>query len=1190
MDMHCAQKRTAAPRRALSLLGTALLIVALLVGGLPAPAAQAQEAVATIHYHRPDSVYDGWGLHTWNAAVSPTDWGAPLEPTGTDDFGVFWEVPVLTGGDALGFIVHAGDEKDPGNDMMLDVTQFLEAWVISGDLLVYTEQPDPSARPNGDLARQRAHWLAPDLIAWPGPEAGELPEGATIALVDAFGAGMELTADGILGAGINRTPLTLDEAGLPEEVAAAFPHLADYWALRLPEEAVGSVPGLLKGQLAIEALDAEGNLLDATGVQLPGVIDALYAYDGPLGVTWEDDAPSLHLWAPTAKRVRLLLYADATSEEPVETLNLKAENGVWSAAGAPEWAGMYYQYEVRVFAPATGLIEANVVTDPYSFSLSQNSTRSQIVNMADPALAPEGWAELEKPELGAPEDITVYELHMRDFSAADAGVPAEQQGTYLAFTNAESAGMSHLKALADAGLTHLHLLPTFDIATIDEDKSNWQSPDADELAALPPDSEEQQALVNETRDLDAFNWGYDPYHFFAPEGSYSTNPEGSARILEYRQMVQALNLAGLRVVNDVVFNHTNAAGQAEHSVLDKVVPGYYHRLNADGIVETSTCCANTATEHTMMGRLMVDAVRFWATEYKIDGFRFDLMGHHMVDDMLAVREMLDGLTVEADGVDGASIYVYGEGWDFGEVAANARGVNATQINLAGTGIGTFNDRLRDGVRGVGPFDSGEALRRQGFITGLGLEANEYDWGGEDVALERLGLITDWIKVGLAGNLADYVLVDSRGYALRGAEVDYNGAPAGYTADPQENIVYADKHDNQTLFDVVQLASPSGATVADQARMAQLGHAIVMLSQGVPFHQAATDLLRSKSYDRDSYNSGDWFNVLDWTGESTNFGNGLPIAEKNEDNWPIMQPLLADPALQPTPELLAETTAHFQTLLSLRAASPLFRLQTAEQVSESLRFHNSGPDGVPGLIVMSLYDGGEDDADLDADNELLVVLFNANADPVTFADAALEGVELAVHPLLAGQERFADAAVGDDGLTAPGRSVAVFAASELPDDFADRMAAFDATVEELRAAQPSLEEIQAAAQAAAEEAAAAALADGDERPAPASVSFPGTIGAALGGADWAPDDPAVAAIDAGDGTWTLTATLPAGSYEFKAAVGGSWDENYGAGGVAGGDNIPLVLDAETEVTFVYARATNAVWVLAGDEVIAGERPE
>src|SRR5690606_31568716 len=188
--------------------------------------------------------------------------------------------------------------------------------------------------------------------------------------------------------------------------------------------------------------------------------------------------------------------------------------------------------------------------------------------------------------------------------------------------------MQHLAALADAGLTHLHLLPTFDIATINENAEERVEPPAEELASYPPDSDQQQALINPIRDQDAFNWGYDPLHYTVPEGSYSTNPDGTQRILEFRQMVQALNNTGLRVVIDVVYNHTNASGQSDNSVLDRIVPGYYHRLDENGNVATSTCCANTATEHNMMEKLMVDSVLTWATAYQVDGFRFDLMGHH----------------------------------------------------------------------------------------------------------------------------------------------------------------------------------------------------------------------------------------------------------------------------------------------------------------------------------------------------------------------------------------------------------------------------------------------------------------------------------------------------------------------------------------------------------------------------------
>ena len=1159
---------------------TARLLIALtlvLSFLLPAaPLALAQD-IATIHYFRADGEYAGWGLHAWEGAAITVEWGSPLEPAGQDDFGVFWEVPIKADAERLGLIVHQGEEKDPGPDMFLDLTQFTEAWIISGDLLLYTEQPDPNARPNGDLSKLRAHWVTRDTLAYP---AGNLPEDAVFELFDASSGGMQLTVDGVMGGGVTQMPLAVDAAGLPEAVLAKFPHLEGYLALTLPEEKLNSVPALLKSQLAVQVTDAGGALLDATGVQLPGVIDELYTYDGPLGVTWEEDAPTLRLWAPTAKRVRLLLFDDSTADMPAETITLKNANGVWTAAGTPEWANKFYLYEVTVLVPATGAVEKNLVTDPYALSLSQNSTRSQIVDLSDPALKPAGWDELVKPELAAPEDITVWELHLRDFSALDESVPAEHRGGYLAFTDPDTAGMQHLQTLADAGLTHLHLLPTFDIATIDEDKANWETPDPAALAALPPDSEEQQALIAATTATDPYNWGYDPFHYFVPEGAYATDPDGAARVLEYRQMVQALNALGLRVVADVVFNHTNAAGQSEKSVLDRIVPGYYHRLNADGIVETSTCCQNTATEHAMMRRLMLDALKVWATAYKIDAFRFDLMGHHMVDDMLAVRAMLDGLTLEDDGVDGASIYVYGEGWDFGEVANNARGANATQRNLGGTGIGTFNDRLRDAVRGVGPFDSGEDLKRQGFISGLSVDPNDYDWGGEENAAARLGLLTDWVKVGLAGNLKAYLLLDHRGYALQGAEIDYNGAPAGYTMDPQENIVYADKHDNQTLFDVVQLAAPAGATIEARAQMAQLGHAIVLLSQGVPFQQAGTELLRSKSFDRDSYNSGDWFNFLDFTYQNNGFGRGLPVAEKNENDWSIMQPLLANADLKPDEALIQATVANFVDFLQIRTSSPLFRLRTDDQIMRMLHFHNTGPDAIPGLIVMSIADIGEGGDDVDAANELAVVLFNAQPDSVIFTDATLAEMGLALHPQFAENKRYADAAydAATGEFTVPARSAAVFLAAEVAADFAERFADMDAALQSRRAEQPPLEVINAPAEGGVV-----------ERPAPEAVSIPGTIGAALGGADWAPDGAAVQATDQGDGVWTLTGSLPAGSYEFKAAINGAWDENYGIDGEQGGANLSLTLDADAEVTFHYDRASNAVWATVDGVVVAGAEP-
>jgi pullulanase-type alpha-1,6-glucosidase len=879
-----------------------------------------------------------------------------------------------------------------------------------------------AAGPAGNINEARAHWVAADTIAW------DIDPGDDFTYRFHFsrtGGTLDQTLDDIQGGEV--LELTRDPNGLPEDVIAKFPHLRDYQAFTIAPDDLRNVRIALKGQVAVSALDGTGLMVDATGLQIPGVLDDLYAYDGPLGVTYEDGVPTLRVWAPTAQLVRLALYddSDAETRPQYESMRVDPDTGVWSITGDAAWDRKFYQYEVKVFAPAAGEVVTNLVTDPYSLSLSTNSARSQIVNLDDPDLKPDGWDETAQPGLAAPEDAVIYELHIRDFSSFDASVPEALRGTYGAFT-VDSDGTRHLAQLAESGVNHLHLLPSFDIATINEVAAERVEADPAELAALPPDSEEQQAILGEIRDLDAFNWGYDPYHYNVPEGSYSSDPDGTARILEYRQMVQAVNRLGMRVVSDVVFNHTNASGQNDRSVLDKVVPGYYHRLDDAGRVTTSTCCQNTATEHDMMRKLMVDSVRLWVEQYHIGGFRFDLMGHHMKDDMLAVRAAVDAID--------PSIFIYGEGWNFGEVANDQRGVNATQANLAGTGIGTFNDRLRDAARGGNPFGG---QQEQGFVTGLYTDPNETDQGPEGAQVGRLLLFSDLVRVGLAGNLADYSFEGYAGEIVTGADVDYNGSPAGYTADPQENIVYVSKHDNETLFDAIQYKAPLTAGMDQRVRMQNLGNSIVMLSQGVPFFQAADDLLRSKSLDRNSYNSGDWFNAIDWSGQTTNWGHGLPPSADNQSMWPVMAELLGNPDLMPGPEHIAGAAAHFREMAQVRASSPLFRLRTAGDVQQRLRFHNTGPDQVRGLIVMSLSD--VDGADLDPAHDRIVVVFNATPDEVAPALDETIGGGFALHPVLAAsadpvvQGSTFDPATGT--FTVPGRTTAVFVEAQSGGDAA-----------------------------------------------------------------------------------------------------------------------------------------------------------
>ena len=663
------------------------------------------------------------------------------------------------------------------------------------------------------------------------------------------------------------------------------------------------------------------------------------------------------------------------------------------------------------------------------------------MNLDDDSLQPDQWAETPAPVVERPVDRAIYELHVRDFSITDETVPEAERGTYRAFTR-DSAGTDQLRQLADAGINTVHLLPTFDIATIEERRDQQAVPACD-LASFGPASAEQQACINGIRDLDGFNWGYDPFHFQAPEGSYAVDPNGGARVAEFREMVGALHGMGLQVVLDEVYNHTAASGQGEKSVLDRIVPGYYQRLNAVGNVETSTCCQNVATEHEVAEKLMVDSVVLWAKEYKVDGFRFDLMGHHSKQNMQAVRAALDELTLEADGVDGKAVYLYGEGWNFGEVANNALFEQATQGQLGGTGIGSFNDRLRDGVHGGSPVD-GASTFDQGFGTGLGTDPNG---SPIDPADRTLGQQTDLVKLGLAGNLRDFEFTGSDGVLKRGEQFDYNGSPAGYADQPDEVINYVDAHDNETLYDLSVFKLPTDTPMADRVRMNTLSLATVTLSQSPSFWHAGTELLRSKSLDRNSYNSGDWFNRIDWTGQESTFGSGLPNEADNGTKWSIMAPLLANPALKPGAADIAAAEASALDLLRVRNEVDLLQLGSAELIDEKVSFPNSGPDATPGLIVMQVDDLVGDDVDAELDGALVV--FNASPEAITEQVDGLAGREFA---LTDAQANGTDAVVKTTGwdaatgtVTVPARSVAVLVDDQEPAEIATSVTAVPSKV-------------------------------------------------------------------------------------------------------------------------------------------------
>ncbi|MEZ3182110.1 pullulanase-type alpha-1,6-glucosidase [Streptomyces pimonensis] len=955
---------------------------------------------AVLHYHRADGDYDGWGLHTWTGAAHPTDWSDPLEPVGTDAYGAVFEVPLAEGATSLGYILHKGDEKDLPTDRSLDLkADGHEVWLVSGQEKHLLPQPAGSAAAL-DPATSKAVWIDRDTVVWDGSEAAA----STQLLASRTGS---VTVQGGTLRSDDARWLRLVRTSLTDAQRAKFPHLEDGTAWSVDPRDRDRVREALRGQVVAAQHAANGAVLAATGVQIAGVLDDLYAgraVEADLGPTFRDGRPTLSVWAPTAQDVSLEIGG--------RTARMRRDDatGVWSVTGPRSWKGEEYRYKVEVWAPGTREITTNTVTDPYSVALTTDSERSLVVDLGDRDLAPEGWSSLTKPRAVPIEDAQIQELHIRDFSVADR--TAENPGTYLAFTDKDSDGSKHLRELAEAGTSYVHLLPAFDIATIPEKKSDQVTVGCD-LASYPADSGKQQECVAKAAAEDAYNWGYDPYHYTVPEGSYATDPDGAGRTVEFREMVKALNEDGLRVVMDVVYNHTAAGGQAKTSVLDRIVPGYYQRLLADGSVANSTCCANTATENAMMGKLVVDSVVTWAREYKVDGFRFDLMGHHPKANILAVREALDALTPEKDGVDGKEIILYGEGWNFGEVADDARFEQATQQNMAGTGIATFSDRARDAVRGGGPFDEDPGV--QGFASGLHTDPNSSAGNGTEAEQKaRLLHYQDLIKVGLSGNLADYTFTDTSGEEVKGSRVDYNGAPAGYAAAPGDALAYADAHDNESLFDALAFKLPKDTSAGDRARMQVLAMATATLSQGPALSQAGTDLLRSKSLDRNSYDSGDWFNAVHWNcADGNGFGRGLPPAADNESKWPYAKPLLG--AIEVGCPQIEGASAAYRDLLRIRTTERDFSLDTAAQVQSRLSFPLSGRGETPGVITMALGD--------------LVVVFNATPERQEQRVAALAGTGYRLHPV---QEAGGDAVVrtssyaeGSGTFTVPARTVAVF---------------------------------------------------------------------------------------------------------------------------------------------------------------------
>ena len=883
------------------------------------------------------------------------------------------------------------------------------------------------------LATAGAIWIDAGTIVWPGADNTR-----TYSLFYATNAGLAATTTSVSGAdnpsGDGLTVTTLSAAQ-----KLAFPQFASATALTVPAATVAKIKSVLTGELAVIQYTGAAPAL-GTQVQTGPVLDAVYgaaASSAELGVSFDPvtDIATFRLWAPTAKSVTLNVYP--TSAVTTATTLPMAEDpvsGVWSYA-APDatWTNMaYYTYSVTVFSrAAANAVVTNTVTDPYSLSLNANSQHSMVVNLADlanPAIWPSGWPGALIPTAAAPTDSVIYELHVRDFSLNDPAAVMAHKGKFLAFTDPGSNGMQHLSALAGAGLTHVHLLPAFDISTVDE--VNCQQSPA--ITASTGAGTQAEMTVKATQGTDCFNWGYDPFHYGAPEGSYSTDPNnGLVRVKEFRQMVRSLHGMGLRVIMDVVYNHTSDHGQSAHSVLDQIVPGYYYRLDGAGNVESNSCCSDTATERTMMAKLMIDTLQVWAGQYKVDGFRFDVMSLIPKAVMTAALAAVDTVAA-ADGR--GHTYFFGEGFTPGSQVTSVI-APSTQLSMAGTGIGTFNDRLRDGARGGGPFDTGGAIvANQGFINGLCYDLNSANTGCTDPGFT----LQNRISVGLAGNLASFPL----NATTKGNQVDYFGSPTGYTTLPQENIAYVSVHDNETLFDISQYKHPAGISLTDTGRAQAVGLSLVALAQGVPFIHAADDLLRSKSGDGNSYDSGDYFNRIYWDGSPNNWSVGLPPDNtgNNGANAATLGPLLSSKPI-PSQAVALATSAAFQDFLKIRRSTDFFRLRTATDINNCVTFPDQGAQ-VHGLIVERIVSAGSATCTFTTTSpyKSVVVLYNASKTAQSFgipayANKSLGTVSGSVN-LHAVQAGGSDAVLTSGGwnftanatsgiFTAPARTTAVF---------------------------------------------------------------------------------------------------------------------------------------------------------------------
>ena len=528
--------------------------------------------------------------------------------------------------------------------------------------------------------------------------------------------------------------------------------------------------------------------------------DNYFSYDGELGALYEKEGTLLRVWTPTAKSVEVWIYADDCFKGPSTKIEMvQKPKGIFEAYLPGDQHGTIYVYKILFLNN-----RESISVDPYARATTVNGMKSVIADLN--RTNPDGWGE-RLPAFGLPEEAIIYELHIRDFSISEtSGIV--NKGKFLGLTEKNTQNASGRKTgldyLIDLGITHIQILPMFDYATVDE--ANLTEPQ--------------------------YNWGYDPLNYNVPEGSYSTDPfDPFNRIFELKQMIRTLHDNGLRVIMDVVYNHVY---DPKDQALERTVPGYFYRYNADGSLANGTGVGNdTASERHMMRKYIIDSVKYWAKEYHLDGFRFDLMGIHDSVTMNAIREALDKID--------PSIIIIGEGWEMSTPLPED--LKASQRNAqAMPRIAHFNDSIRIALKGS---DFGDEKDR-GFISGKNY-------------------------------LEDLLLRNIKGAMHLSSHSSY--------VDPEQVIQYVEAHDNLTLYDKLLRSNPDDS---EEVRIKRhtLATSIVLLSQGVPFIHGGQEFLRTKAGVANSYQSPDEINQFEWEQvttfqESVAYVKGLIALRKSE---------------------------------------------------------------------------------------------------------------------------------------------------------------------------------------------------------------------------------------------------------------------------------------------------------------------